>query len=181
MKNILIGVVLFSTFCAHAAEKRSYIKINSSEAQVTIETNLQETVQASQYVDGKENAQFVKDLLSDNKSLLSKIVSTIEIENCKNKYSSFNQSIVDCGAITITNEVLTSFGRDGWMSSGGSYTFFVGFTSEGSGRYFEVSHMVVISENVEAQIKKDGNYSGVIIKTLNLVGIKRIDDLTPLY
>jgi hypothetical protein len=164
---------------AMTAEKRSYTKINSSEAQVKIETDQKDSIQAASYVDGLENSKFIQDMLADKKSILYKLKSNIEQENCKQNSTPGKVWIDGCGEVTLTREVKTSFGRDGWMSGGGSYTFFVGFTNDGSGRFFDVSHMVIISERAEAQTKKDGSYSGVIIKSLDLVKIKKIDDQTP--
>lgn len=180
MKTILLGLFVLISFNALASEKRTYAKMNSSEAQVRIETEERDSVQAAVYADGLENTKFIQDMLNDKKSILYKLKSDIEKENC-NKNSTSEKTWIDgCGEVTLTREVRTSFGRGGWMSGGGSYTFFVGFTNDGSGRFFDVSHMVIISESAEAQTKKDGNYSGIIIKSLNLVKIKRIDELTPL-
>lgn len=178
MKKILLGLFVLTSLSALATEKRYYTKINSSEAQVKIETDQKDSIQAASYVDGLENSKFIPDLLSDKKSILYKLKSSIEQENCKQNSTAEKAWIDGCGQVTLTPEVKTSFGRDGWMSGGGSYTFFVGFTNDGSGRFFDVSHMVIISERAEAQTK-NGIYSGVIIKSLNLVKIKKIDDLTP--
>lgn len=179
MKTIFITLVILMSLNVSAAEKRTYTKLNSSEAQVIIETEEKDSIQASTYVDGFDNVQFIADMLNDKKSILYKLKTEIENENCK-KYNANGKSwIEDCGQVTITKEVRTSFGRGGWMNCGGSYTFFVGFTNAGTGRFFDVSHMVTISETADAQIAKDGKYSGVVIKLLNLVKIKRIDENSP--
>ncbi|MBC7537310.1 MAG: hypothetical protein H7281_00695 [Bacteriovorax sp.] len=179
MKTILLGLIVLVSLNASASEKRTYTKMNSFEARVKIETEEKKSIQAAIYVDGLENAKFIKDMLSDKKSILSKLKSNLEIENC-NKNSTPEKPWIDgCGEVTLTSEVRTSFGRGGWMSGGGSYTFFVGFTNDGTGHDFDVSHMVTFSERVEAQTTPDGNYSGVIIKNLYLVKVKKIDDLTP--
>lgn len=179
MKTILLILTISIALNANALEKRTYTKTNSSEAQVRIETVEKDATQVSNYADGRENAKFIEDMLNDHNSILYKLKLSIENENCKQNSSADKAWIEGCGQVTLTSEVRTSFGRAGWMSCGGSYTFFVGFTDEGSGRFFDVSHMVTISETAEAQTLKNGNYSGVIIKTLNLVKIKRIDEESP--
>lgn len=180
MKIILLALVVVMSFNAQAFEKRTYTKISSSEAQVKIETEQKDFTQAATYLDGQENAKFIQDMLNDNKSILYKLKSDIEKENCQ-QLSSPNKSLIEnCGEVTLTREVRTSFGINNWMSGGGTYTFFVGFTNTGSGKYFDVSHMVTISERAEAQTLRDGRYSGVIVKSLYLVKIKSIDEQTPL-
>jgi len=179
MHKIFLTLLILTSLGVQSKESRIYKKLNSSEAQVTIKTDEKESIQAAIYTDGIENNQFINDMLMDKNSILSKLKSSIQNENC-GKISPVGQLAVDgCGHVTITKEVRTSFGRGGWMSAGGSYTFFVGFTNDGTGRFFDVSHMVSISESAEAQTKSDGTYSGVILKSLTLVKIKRIDENTP--
>lgn len=173
MKTILALMILIS-LNAKAFEKRTYTKINSSEAEVRIETEEGKATPAVFYADGRENEKFIQDMFTDKKSILYKLKSDIERENCQS-------SLQGCGLVTLTREVRTSFGNSGQMACGGSYTFFAGFTNDDSGKTFDVSHMVVIAERTEVLTKKNGNHSGVIIKTLNLVKIKRIDELTPFH
>ena len=179
MPKLLLTSIFFISLSLQATEVRTYKKTNSSQAQVTIKTEETESIQAASYVDGHENNKFINDMLNDKNSILYKLKSAIEIENCQKNSTPEKPFIAGCGQVTLTSEVRTSFGRDGWMSGGGSYTFFVGFTNDGSGKYFDVSHMVVISEIAEAEANSDGKYLGVIIKSLNLVKIKRIDENTP--
>ena len=176
MKSILISLFLLISINVRASEKRIYTKLNSREARVVIATSDIDLVQAASYVDGYENEKFINDMLNDKNSILFKLKSEIEKESCIGMNKVERE---ECGHVTLTSEVKTSFGRNGWMSAGGSYTFFVGFTFNGTGRFFEATHMVVISETAEAQVKKDGKYSGVITKSLYLVKIKKIDDVTP--
>ena len=82
--------------------------------------------------------------------------------------------VIAGGEVTLTAKVLTSFGRGGWQSGGADYTIFVGFTNDGSGRYFDVSHMLTITESAEAEANDQYEYTGVIIKTLNLASIKKL-------
>lgn len=179
MKTLVFPVLLFSTFsiaCLHADEVRTYKKIDSTQAEVVIKTAERESTQAATYVDGKENQQFLHDLIKDKSSALYDLRKQIEKENC-NKISTEQSGHIDgCGEVQMTNLVLTSFGRGGWDSSGAGYTFFVGFRQEGSGRFFDVSHMVTISENVTAGSTSDGQYNGKVTKTLNMGKITRIDD-----
>jgi hypothetical protein len=173
MKVFLTTVLFFcitNSLCA--IEKRTYTQFNSSEARIFIDTGNEANIQASTYVDALENHTFIRQLLSDPKSKLYQLKLSIEKENC-------NQ-IAECGDVTITTEVRTSFGRGGWDTAGASYIFFVGFTNVGSGKYFDVSRMVTLSETVEAQTNKDGTYKGTIIKTLQLGQIKKIDENIPL-
>lgn len=181
MKLLLLPILLMSLMAqAHAVEIRTYKKLNSSEASVVIQTDERQSIQAASYVDGKENDRFIQEMFKDKNSKLFQIRQTIEKENC-NKTSTPEKTWIDgCGEVTLTKEVRTSFGRGGWASGGGGYTFFIGFTSEGSGRFFDVSHMANISEEVEAQTTSTGDYAGKLIKTLNLGKIIRIDDHSPI-
>ena len=179
MHTIFLTILILTSLGVQSKESRIYKKLNSLEAQVIIKTDDKESIQAANYADGTENSQFINDMLMDKNSILSKLKSSIEKDNCGEISPTGQLSVDGCGHVTLTSEVRTSFGRGGWMSAGGSYTFFVGFTNDGTGRYFDVSHMVVISESTEAQTKSDGTYSGVILKSLTLVKIKRIDENTP--
>ena len=179
MHKIFLTLLILTSLGVQSKESRIYKKLNYSEAQVTIKTDEKESVQAGVYADGIENSQFIDDMLMDKNSILSKLKSSIENENCGKVSPAGQLSVEGCGHVTLTKEVRTSFGRGGWMSAGGTYTFFVGFTNDGTGQYFDVSHMVVISESTDAQRKSDGTYSGVILKNLTLVKIKRIDENTP--
>lgn len=176
MKALLMTFLLLNVFTTiQAAEQRTYIKYNSSEARVIIKTDGQNAIEASTYVDAQENEKFIQDLLNDKNSKLNELKVAIENENCQQFSSHTKSQIIGCGEVTITKEVRTSYGKGGWDMAGSSYSFFVGFTNEGSGRYFDTSYMVTISEVVEAQTNKDGTYAGTVIKTLNLGPIKRID------
>ena len=178
---------LFSTFLLvslmgsiQAAETRAYTKINSSEATVVIATEERSSTQAAIYVDGKENERFIQEMFKDSKSKLFQIRQAIEKENC-NKNSTPDKTWIDgCGEVTLTKEVRTAFGRGGWASGAAGYTFFIGFTSEGSGRFFDVSHMAIISEDVEAQTTSTGDYAGKVVKKLSMGKIIKLDDHSPL-
>lgn len=170
MKKLLCLFVLFS-LNANALEKRTYTKLNSREAEVKIETENKDKIQSYVYVDGLENKRFIKDLLNDKKSILHKLKLEIEKENC-------NVPVAECGKVTITDDVRTSFGITDWITSGGSYSFFVGFTNAGDRRTFDVSHLVTLSEIAEAKTS-NGRYTGITVKKLYLVNIRRIDELTP--
>jgi hypothetical protein len=174
----LLSVILFALIssAAHAEEKRTYKKVSSSQATVTIKTEEQDGTQVAIYTDGQENAQFIQDLLKDKNSKLYQVKQEIEKANCGEFSSDDNPHIPGCGEVTVTNEVRTSFGRGGWASCGSGYTFFMGFTSEGTGRFFDVSHMVTITEYAEAVTKDNGDYAGSIIKTLDLAKVVDIND-----
>lgn len=184
MKASILGLfVLALSLSAHAdTEKREYKKVNANEAVVTITTEETDGTQAAVYVDAAENKKFIEELLKDPKSKLAQAVSDLEMSTCGANSTPENPWIDGCGEVTITDAVRTSFGRGGWMSAGAGYTFFVGFTSDGSGRFFDVSYMVTISEGAEAQVKGDDSfeYSGVVLKSLSLdkvefIGVERAE------
>jgi hypothetical protein len=170
---IFLTVLPISLF---AGESRNYFKISSSKAQVKIITEERDSTQAAAYVDGKENDKFIQDMLKDKSSKLFKIKQTIESENCSRTSIPIAKWIAGCGEVTLTKLLQTSFGRGGWESGGATYTFFVGFTTEGSGHFFEVYYMVVISETAEADKTSSGDYAGSITKTLNLSKVTRMDN-----
>jgi hypothetical protein len=170
MKPFLL-ILLLSTlsFNLHAEEEtRTFLKLSENEAQVTIKTEETDSTQAAVYVDGQENSIFINMLLKDKTSKLSKLKASIEMENCETTSTDENPWIDGCGEVTITSEVRTAFGRGGWMSAGAVYTFFVGFTNAGTGRFFTATHMVNMSEESEAQIDGDYEYNGIVLKHLAL-------------
>jgi hypothetical protein len=172
MKKLLI-ILMFSalSFGLNAQEKRTFAKLNNEQAQVTIQTEETDSTQAAMYVDGQENVKFIEMLLKDKTSGLSQLKSKIEIENCETTSTDENPWIDGCGEVTITSEVRTAFGRGGWMSGDANYTFFIGFTQQGTGRYFTATHMVTIYEGAEAETNDSGEYTGTVIKHLTLVKI----------
>jgi hypothetical protein len=180
MKAILAIIFFCFTNNINAIEKRTYTQHNSSEAIVAIETGNEKNIQASSYVDALENELFIHHLLIDQNSKLFQLKARIEKENCDHITTNENPSTNGCGKVTITKEIRISFGRGGWETAGASYVFFVGFTNKGSGRYFDVSRMVTISETAEAQTNQNGTYKGTVVKTLRLGPIKRIDEDVPL-
>ncbi|MBC7712752.1 MAG: hypothetical protein H7177_05410 [Rhizobacter sp.] len=178
MKALLLGllVLTISANVHAAAETREYKKDSGVQATVTIHTEETDGTQAAAYVDAQENKKFIEDLLADATSPLAKLKAEIEKESCDANSTPENPWIDGCGEVTITEAVRTSFGRGGWMSGGAGYTFFVGFTSDGSGRFFDVTHMVTISESAEAQVTPDTfDYNGIVIKTLTLDEIKKLE------
>ena len=179
MKGFFLGlfVLVVSANVQAEAERREYKKDNNMQSTVTIHTEETDGTQAAIYVDGLENKQFIKDLLADPSSPLAILKAEIEKENCETVSSPDNSWIDGCGEVTITDAVTTSFGRGGWMSAGAGYTFFVGFTSDGTGRFFTSTHMVTISESAEAQVTADTfDYNGIVIKTLTLDEIKKLEN-----
>lgn len=177
MKSLFLCLLLLtlSSNLLASEESRSYKKISSTEAVVTIKTEETDGTQAAAYVDAKETEQFINDLLKDPSSPLAKLVKEIELQNCE-ATSTPDQTWIDgCGEVTLTAQVRTGFGRGGWASAGAAYTFFVGFTSDGTGRFFDVSHMITISESADAQTNDQYDYSGVVLKTLSLIEVKKLD------
>lgn len=162
---IVLSLIMVNSF---AQESRNYTKISSSEATVTIKTEETDSTQGAVYLDGAENERFIQDLLLDNNSELAKLKSKLEMDNCGELSSKDSPWINGCGEVEITDLVRTSFGRGGWFGGYAGYTFFIGFRNDGTGRYFESSHMVTIFEGTEAQTNENGDYSGVVEKTLSL-------------
>ncbi len=176
MKTITLSLLLAGfSFAALAAETRIYKKVNATVSSVDILVESQDAGQAATYVDGQETKTFIKDLLSNPESPLYKLKQEIELANCEVTSKGDETWIDMCGEVTITPTIRTSFGRGGWAGAAAGYTFFVGFTSDGTGRFFDVSHMVTISEGVEAELSDQGEYIGKFIKTLTLSGIKKLE------
>lgn len=166
MKVLILGLLAL-TISSHAqAESRTYKKISSSEAVVTIHTDETDGTQAMIYTDGSHNERFLQDLLADQSSELSKAAKAIILENC-------GEDASDCGEVTLTDSVRTGFGRGGWMEAGSVFTSFLGFTHNGSGRYFGVDYQIEVVEDVVAQVNADYQYSGVVVKNLSAT-IKKI-------
>lgn len=177
MKTIAFATLLlaYSSFTM-AETTKSYEQISDIAATVTIKTEEQDGTQAAVYVDASDNKQFIKEMLKLEGSPLAELKKKIELANCEQTSTPENDWIDGCGQVVITEEVRTSFGRGGWMSAGAGYTFFVGFLSDGSGRFFDATHMVTIFENCEAQTKDEtGEYNGTILKLLSLEGIKELE------
>lgn len=176
MKAMIMTLMLLTlSVSAHAEDTRTYKKVSPIEAVVTIKTEDAHYTQVAPYVDGVENEQFLSDLLKDPKSPLAKLAREIEMENCETTSTPDNSWIDGCGEVTLTTPVRTSFGRGGWASASASYTVFVGFTMDGTGRFFEVSHTIQISEGAEAQTDITGEYNGYITKVLSLDNVKKLD------
>ncbi|MDD4976414.1 MAG: hypothetical protein PHY93_18800 [Bacteriovorax sp.] len=168
MKHMIVILIISTlSFGLKAEEIRTFNKLNASQAEVIIQTEETDATQAAMYVDGKENEQFIKMLLQDKTSDLARLKAKIELDNCDQNSTDENPWITGCGEVTITSEVKTAFGRGGWMSGSANYTFFVGFTEDGSGRFFEATYMVKISEDAEAQVNGDFKYNGIIKKYLS--------------
>lgn len=176
MKSFLSILVLTMSVNVFASETREYKKQSATEATVTINTEETDGTQAAAYTDSKENDTFIEALLKDGKSPLYKLARDLEFENCETNSTPEKPYIDDCGEVTITPAVRTFFGRGGWQNATAGYSFFIGFTQAGSGRFFGVSHMITIYEESDAQLKLDGEYSGIVIKTLSLVKVLKITD-----
>ena len=168
MKKTLVAVLSLVMMNSFAQESRSYLKLSASEAKVTIQTEETDSTQGAVYLDGIENERFIQDLLKDKNSDLAKLKAKIEMDNCDKVSTEENSWIDGCGEVELSEPVRTSFGRDGWTGGFAGYTFFVGFRSDGTGRYLESTHMVTIYEGTDAQTNENGDYSGVVEKTLSL-------------
>lgn len=177
MRKILLCLMLsgLAQEIHAASEKRTVTKLNSSTVRVEIVTKERDSTQASNYVDAKENSMFLNAMKRDRTSTLAKLKAKIEMDFCNQNSRPGTDWIDGCGEVTFTKEVRTSFAKEGWMSGIATYSFFVGFTSDGSGRHFDATHLATFTERVDAQTKNSGDYSGVILKTLEMGKIKEIE------
>lgn len=170
MKTLFTYLLVLLSFMSYAdeSESRVYTRINEKSAKVMIKS---EIMQAAELVDGAENERFLTELLFDSKSELFKIKNKLAKEFCEaGSVVKENLEIEDCGYITITPGVITSFGRGGWAGAGAVYTIFIGFTANGSGRFFESKYMLKLSEDVNAE--SFGSSDGKFIKELKLISVK---------
>ena len=172
MKTLILATLLFAQ-TAFAEESKKFEMVSDMAALVTIQTD-EEAIQAAGWIDGSDNQQFIDELLRLEGSALIKLKKQIELENCETNSSPDNSWIDGCGEVTITREVRTSFGRGGWASAGAGYTFFVGFTSDGTGRFFNSSHMVTLLEDIEAQTNEEGDFNGTLFKYVSLSNIQEV-------
>ncbi|KHD89962.1 MAG: hypothetical protein OM95_00020 [Bdellovibrio sp. ArHS] len=172
IKMILPLLVLSLT--AQAIEPKKISKTGANSALVRIETEEKDGTQAAAYIDAAEMPDFIQMMLSDSTSEFAKIKHELEMENCQETSTTPDGHIPDCGAVEWTNLVQTSFGRGGWMSAGAAYTLFIGFRFDGTGHFFEASHMVVLSESAEALVDGNMNYTGFINKELRLEKAERL-------
>lgn len=170
---ILCGLLAFSSG-ASAGEVRSFMKVDAERAIVKIQTEDRQAVQAAAYADGAENEQFVRMLLEEPTSRLSLLRKQIEDHNCESEAARLDGWIDDCGIVEWTPAVQTSFARGGWMAAGAQYSFFVGFRHAGTGRMFDVTHMVVLQEDVTADVVEEMSPTGSLTKELSVVKILRL-------
>lgn len=162
---LMLSLVMVNSF---ASEGRSYQKTSSGEAIVTIKTEESDSTQAAVYLDGAENERFIQDLLKDKNSELAKLKAKIELDNCGENSTEENSWIDGCGEVEISDTIRTEFGRAGWMGGYAGYSLFVGFRSDGTGRFLNSTHLVTIYEGTDAKTNEEGEYTGVVEKTLAL-------------
>ncbi|MEA9356777.1 hypothetical protein SHI21_11200 [Bacteriovorax sp. PP10] len=178
MKALILSLLVLS-FAAHADEStttRSYKKISSVEAVVTITEESNEGTQAAIYIDGIESDRFLSDLAADKNSPLAKAIAEIEMESCGEVSTSPLEYIEGCGSVEITNSVQVSYGRGGWASAGQSSIYFVGFRFDGTGNMFDSSYMIKVSESVEAQTDVNGEYNGTLLKVYSLDKVTKLPE-----
>lgn len=173
--NLVTGLIFFSIFTSAFADqdvKKTYSKVAADKVEVLIEAG--DSVQAASFIDREETEKFLKGMLKDKNSKLSQLKSKLEIENCDTNSNDEESWIEGCGEVELTPFVQTSYGRGGWASAGAGYSFFVGFRSDGTGRFFEANYLVNFYESVEA-IGEGENFDGKYLKTLELTSVKKID------
>lgn len=177
-KLMLVLTCLVVSTVAHA-ESRTFKKVSAEKATVKIlpDGGADSGVQAAEFVDAQENDQFIKMLLADPTSTLAKLRTQIEKETCEGATSTPENPWIDgCGEVEVTNSVQTSFGRGGWMGAGAGYTFFVGFRNDGTGHFFEASHMFTITEDVSADVNDEGEYIGSVTKDLSFGKLTKLPE-----
>lgn len=177
MKKILLVLACLAVSVAAQAESRTFKKVSAEKATVKIlpDGGAESGVQAAEFVDAQENDEFIKMLLADPTSSLAKLRTQIEKETCEGATSTpENPWIAACGEVEVTRGVQTSFGRGGWMGAGAAYTFFVGFRNDGTGHFFEATHMFTIAEDVGADVNEEGDYLGSVTKELSLGKIVKL-------
>ncbi|MCB0348739.1 MAG: hypothetical protein KDD37_07880, partial [Bdellovibrionales bacterium] len=146
-------------------------KVSANSASVSIQTEDAESTQAAYYVNGAEINAMIDMMLSDPTSELSKLKTKILTENCDDL-----EDLDVCGEFIVSKDrTMTSFGRGGWMDAGATYSVFVGFLASGTGHFLELSHIVMINESAEADLKDDGfTYAGTVTKKIALQRIVEV-------
>lgn len=169
MKSLfLFFILLYSTSALSEIITREYSKLSNESAVVKITTSFTDYVQAAEFVDGREVQRFIEDLSVDETSELFGILNIIKQRYCSDYFENSYRSVDNCGEVTFTPEVMSSFGRGGWLNAYAEYSLFVGFTYEGSGMYFSVSHIIVLAEDVEALVNDNDVYAGKLVKNIRL-------------
>lgn len=162
-----------------SVEKRIFTKLNSKKVEIRIDTIERDMTDASAYVDGRENQQFIDALLGDKQSKLAEVKLKIEKDFCADPLKIHETWIEGCGEVSRSKESMTSFTKTGWNRGAATYSYLMGFTSEGSGKHFFPTHRVSFLETASAQIKSEGHYSGVILKSIELTSLQELVDDTP--
>ncbi|MFS4460557.1 hypothetical protein [Bdellovibrio sp. HCB2-146] len=174
MKKVILMLSTTLLFCTAEAETRDFQKVDSHSAKVVITTDDRDYVQASEYLDGKENQELISMLLADPDSRLAKIRNAIEMQICETNSTPENPWIDQCGQVEFSDLVQTSFARGGWAEGYASYTFFIGFRSDGTGMILESLYSVEVNESIVANIDTEGNYIGTLEKKLTLGFITKL-------
>lgn len=174
LATISLFVLIIGQAHADSTYKISYTKMDANSAQVIIATGPEGESQAAVLVNGEQNQQFIDELLKDKSSKLAQLKAQIEMENCETTSTDTETYIDGCGEVRITPAVVTSFGRGGWASAGAGYTFFVGFVEAGTGRFFEATYMIKMSESVEAIGGENDEFDGTFLKLLTLDEVKKL-------
>jgi|GEM_PF-615687 len=172
-------ISFFLTLPAFATEQRQFQKVDANTAVVKIITEERDSTQVANYIDAQENAQYLLMLLADHQSKLSLLMKQIQQDNCGTTTEAPDGWIDGCGGAEITDFVRTSFGRGGWMEAGAGYTFFVGFRSAGTGRFFESTYMVTFFEHGVADVDQNGEYLGSITKDLTFGTVTKLPSAQP--
>lgn len=174
LATVSLFMLVMGQAYADNSYKVTYSKSDANSAQVIIATGPEGESQAAVLVNGEQNQQFIDELLKDKSSKLAMLKAQIEMDNCETTSTDSETYIDGCGEVRITPAVVTSFGRGGWASAGAGYTFFVGFVEAGSGRFFEATYMVKMSEGVEAIGGENDEFDGTFLKSLTLDEIKKL-------
>lgn len=140
-------------------------------AELDIETEEKESVQAAQYLNAEELKEFLILQLSDSNSDLSKLTKEIVNEACPPQNKSSGEEPEVCGFVQWSTYTQTEFERGGWQDGSAEWTLFVGYRFRDTGKYYRAAYAIRIRESVEAQVNKEGEYTGHILKTYTLLRI----------
>ncbi|WP_347359145.1 hypothetical protein [Bdellovibrio sp.] len=173
-----IGLCILGIACvSQAEESRSFERVAAERAVISVVVEDAQSVQAHDYVDGKENEKFLKMLLDDPQSRLTDLRKSLENENCEASDQRSDGWVEDCGGIELSSGAQTAFGRAGWFAAGAQYTYFVGFRHVGNGEFLNSTYIIVLHEDVQVEMP-EGQVAGSakVVKSLSLGRILRIPD-----
>lgn len=177
MKQIFLFIAgLTLTVSAHAANKKlSPLTFTSPNSAVITYTGRKGKL-APFTPNGKSNVDFIKLMLADPNSEISKARIEIEKENCDGVVSTSVESYIDlCGEIYHTDPTEVGSGHSGSTDAGKDYAFFLGFARQGSGLIRIPEYLVIFSENVSQELDEKYDPTGIATKTLSVEKVIKLN------